>query len=319
MKVLVTGATGAVGPAVVNQLVESGHAPVVVARNEHKARSVLGRGIRVVSADLLDAAQVDALVEASEPDAIVHQATALNSQVPITRFRELFRETNKLRTLGTDHLVAAASKYGVPKIVAQAFCGWPYAKFGGPVIDETHPFDTALSPQLRETSEALQHLEAAVTGGATEGVALRYGGFYGPRTSFDTAGSVVEQLRRRSFPMIGAGTGWWSFIHVADAAMATVSALKPGVRGIFNIVDDDPAPVREWLPYLCSLLRAPSPLGIPSWLGRLVAGDHVVSMMNDLRAGSNKKAKAALSWSLRYPSWRAGFADTFQPASRAAE
>lgn len=318
MKVLVTGATDAIGPAVVEALLSYGDDPVVVARDESKARVLLGHGIETVRVDLLDHEQVEAMVAAVRPEAIIHQATALNSQLPITKFAELFHETNRLRTIGTANLVRAAKRQGIAKMVGQAFCGWPYAKTGAPVVAETHPFDTALPEQLRETSEALQYLEATVTGELSGGVALRYGGFYGPRTSFHRHGSIVSQLSKRQFPIIGRGTGWWSFIHVADAATATVKALDPEVRGIFNIVDDDPAPVRDWLPYLCACVGAKSPLTIPRWVGRLVAGDHVVSMMNDLRAGSNQKAKALLDWRPHYASWRSGFEETFGPAATKA-
>ncbi len=311
MRVLLTGATGAIGPAIIDVLLERGHQVVAMVRDEEKAHRMFRQRVDLVKADVLDRLAVADAVAAAQPHAIIHQATALARNIPMTQFARLFKETNLIRTAGTDNLLAAAGLHGIGKIVAQSFCGWPYAQHENPVVSEDHPFDPQPAKQLRESSAALQHLEAAVIGNSPGGVALRYGGLYGPGTAFSGAGGTIGLIRDRKFPLIGKGTGWWSFIHTTDAATATVAALEPSIGGIYNIVDDDPAAVSDWLPTLAAQLGAKPPLHVPVWLGRLVAGDHLVDLLNNVCAGSNKKAKADLAWSLRYPSWRNGFAEAF--------
>jgi nucleoside-diphosphate-sugar epimerase len=310
MKILLTGATGAIGKAVTASLVRHGHEVTGLVRNAAKGASLTAQGAQFAAGDVLDREQVAAIVGELRPDAIVHEATALASNVPLTRFDELFALTNRLRTEGTDNLLAAARQAAVPKMVIQSYCGWPFAKFGDPVAPETHPFDAALPWRQRDTSYALQYSEAAVMEAPLEGVALRYGGFYGPGTSLCANGSMIRDLRRRRLPIIGKGTGWWSFIHVADAAAATLAALQPGISGIFNIVDDEPAQVCEWLPYLARLAAAPAPLHVPRLVGTALAGSTVVSMMTAARAGSNAKARRELGWQPAHASWRQGFAES---------
>lgn len=310
MKILLTGATGAIGYALTRQLARAGHEVTGLVRSAEKGELVVAQGGQFVLGDTLDEALVHAAMRRVRPDAIVHEATALGNGIPVTRFDELFALTNRIRTEGTDYLLDAAAANGVAKIVVQSFCGWPLAKFGGPAASETHPFDTALPARQRSTSYALQYCEAAVAEAPLEGVALRYGGFYGPHTSICPGGSTVDDLLHRRFPILGNGGGYWSFIHVEDAAAATIAALEPGRHGVYNIVDDEPAQVCNWVPYLARLADAPAPMHLPKFVGQLV-GSHVLSMMTEVRGGSNAKAKRELGWTPRYGSWRDGFAATF--------
>lgn len=302
---LVVGATGVVGRPLVAQLVAAGHPVVAASRSGRPASSADGVDHRQL--DLLDAAAVTALVAEIEPDAIVHQATALAGLGnDIRRFDRLFAQTNRLRTEGTATLVAAASTAGTPRLLVQSFCGWPWAQVGGPVKDEDDPLDDDPPAAFRQTFHALRELEARVTG-YPNGVVLRYGALYGPGTSLSTDGPQIKAIRRRQIPLIGSAEGVWSFVHVADAAAATVAALDRG-HGVYNVVDDEPAPVRVWLPELARLVDAPAPRRAPVWLGRLVGGDGLVRMMTTVRGASNRRARAELGWAPRYPSWRAGFA-----------
>jgi nucleoside-diphosphate-sugar epimerase len=217
--------------------------------------------------------------------------------------------TNRLRTQGTDHLLSAAQAVGVRRFVAQSFTGWPYARTGGPVKSEEDPLDPTPARGMRETLAAIRHLEAAVTGAAwTEGIVLRYGGFYGPGTSMSAGGEQFETVRKRKLPVIGNGAGVWSFIHIADAAEATLAAVEHGQRGVYNIVDDEPAAVTEWLPALATTLDAPRPWRVPRFVGRLLGGETAVVVMTEARGASNAKAKRELAWQPRHPSWREGFA-----------
>jgi nucleoside-diphosphate-sugar epimerase len=241
----------------------------------------------------------------------VHQLTALSGSIDMRHLERDFAETNRLRTEGTDHLLAAGRAVGVRRFVAQSFAGWPSARTGGPVKTEADPLDPAPPAGLRTMLEALRHLEDAVTGaGWTEGVVLRYGGFYGPGTSFSVKpdGEHVALIRKRKFPLVGNGAGMWSFIHIEDAAAATVAAVEHGERGIYNVVDDEPAPVSAWLPAAAETLGAKPPRRLPRWLGRLAAGEAATVMMTEVRGASNEKAKRELGWSPRYSSWREGFA-----------
>ena len=323
MKVMVVGAGGAIGMPLVRMLVADGHEVVGTTRSHGKAERLRALGAEPVLLDALDGTAVGRAVSGSSPDVIVHEATALsNLGSNPRRFDEEFALTSRLRTEGTDHLVAAARAAGVRRFVAQSFAGWPQAREGGPVLTEEAPFDPSPPKSARQGMAAIRHLEAAVTGAVgLEGVVLRYGGFYGPGTSLTRGGDHTEAVRRGKFPLVGSGAGVWSFIHVEDAARATAAAVERGAPGIYNVVDDEPAPVSEWLPYLAALLGADPPRRVPAWVGRLFGGELAVAMMTTVRGASNAKAKRGLSWEPRYPSWRQGFVEMLRepvPTRRAA-
>src|SRR6266516_2682208 len=272
MRVFVAGATGAIGARLVPQLIERGHQVIGTSRSEEKAGRLRAQGAEAVVLDVLDPRAVREAVAAAGPDAIVHQATALTGLSDVKHFDRTFAETNRLRTEGTDALLAAARQAGVERFVAQSFAGWPYAREGASVKTEEDPLDPTPVPAMRETMAALRQLEETVT--AAGGIALRYGGFYG---SPDDA--QLELVRKRRFPIVGDGGGVWSFVHLDDAAAATVLALERGAAGLYNVVDDEPAPVREWLPALAEAIGAKPPRRVPLWLGRLAAGEVGVAIM----------------------------------------
>jgi nucleoside-diphosphate-sugar epimerase len=310
MRVFVAGATGAVGRRLVPLLVSAGHSVVGMTRSAGKAQIIRAAGAEAVVADGLDAEAVRTAVVSARPDVIVHEMTDLKNASDLRAFDRAFAQSNLLRTRGTDHLLAAAKEAGVRRFIAQSFCGWPYARLGDPVKSESDPLDPDPPQEFRRTLEAIQYQENVVTNAAdTEGIVLRYGAFYGEDTGlFD--GPFVDQVRHRRVPLIGDGNGWWSFLHIDDAAAATRLAIERGrPHDIYNIVDDDPAPVREWLPELARLLEARPPFHLPAWLGRIVTGEHLVIMMSQQRAGSNAKAKHELGWRPAHPSWRQGFAE----------
>jgi nucleoside-diphosphate-sugar epimerase len=262
-----------------------------------------------VVADALDSDQVAAAIGRASPDVIVHQLTAIPTTLDLRHFDRDFALTNRLRTEGTDHLVSAGHAVGVRQFVAQSYAAWPYARTGGPVKTEQDPLDPSPAREMREGLAAIRHLEQAVLNADwTKGIVLRYGAFYGPGTSMAPGAEQVELVRKRKFPLVGSGRGMWSFIHVADAAEATVAAIEHGSRGIYNVVDDDPAPVAEWLPALAQTLGAKKPVRVPRFVGRLFAGEAGVVMMTELRGASNAKAKRELGWRPEHPSWRQGFA-----------
>jgi nucleoside-diphosphate-sugar epimerase len=308
MKVFLAGATGAIGKQLVPRLVEAGHEVVGTTRSESKRALIEEMGGVGVVVDALDAQQVGDAVAKAEPEAIIHELTAIET-LDIRNFDRSFALTNRLRTEGVDHLLAAGRAVGVRRFLAQSFTGWPFARTGGPVKTEEDPLDPNPPRHMRESFEAIRHVEEAVTGADwTEGITLRYGGFYGPGTSLaPEGGEQVDMVRKRQFPIVGNGGGVWSFIHIADAAEATVAALERGRRGIYNIVDDDPAPVREWLPVLAEKVGGKKPWRVPKFVGRLAAGEAGVVMMTDIRGASNAKAKRELGWQPRHPSWREGF------------
>jgi nucleoside-diphosphate-sugar epimerase len=310
MRVLVAGATGALGKQLVPLLVAHGDEVVGMTRSESKREAIRDLGATPAVADALDAEQVARAVAEAEPDVIVHQLTALSGALDMRHFDRTFAETNRLRTEGTDHLLAAGRAVGVCRFVAQSYAGWPFARTGGRVKTEDDPLDPTPPEAMRRTLDAIRYLENAVTGADwTEGVALRYGGFYGPGTGFaPEGGDVVDLVRKRKFPVIGDGSGVWSFIHIEDAAEATVAAARRGRRGIYNVVDDEPAPVAEWLPAVASAVSAPPPRHVPRWLGRMLAGEAAAVMMTEVRGASNAKAKRELGWEPKHPSWREGFA-----------
>jgi 2-alkyl-3-oxoalkanoate reductase len=311
MRVFVAGATGALGTQLVPQLVANGHEVVGMTRTPPKQQALRAMGARPVVADALDPDAVARAVAEAEPEVIVHQLTALSGPLDLRHPDRFFAMTNRLRTEGTDHLLAAGRAVGVRRLVAQSYAGWPFARIGGPVKDETDPLDPDPPRALRATLAAIRHLEQAVTGITWgEGLVLRYGGFYGPGTSLslEPRAAAVESVRKRQFPVIGDGSGIWSFVHIEDAAAATAAAVERGHAGIYQIVDDEPAPVREWLPALASALGAKPPRRVPRWLGRLVAGEAATVMMTEIRGASNAKAKRELGFQPRWPSWRLGFA-----------
>jgi nucleoside-diphosphate-sugar epimerase len=315
MRVFLAGATGAIGSKISRQLVKRGHQVVGTTRSAAKTEALRAAGVEPVVLDLLDAEAVRSAVLAARPEAILHEGTALAGLEKLKHFDRAFAETNRLRTAGTDALLAAAREAGVARFVAQSYTGWPYARQGGALKTEDDPLDTEPAASMRESLAAIVHLERAVV--KAGGISLRYGSFYGsPRDP------QVDLVRKRLLPILGDGGGIWSFVHLDDAASATVLALERGSAGSYNISDDEPAPVREWLPFLASVIGAKPPLHIPRWLGRMVAGDAVVLMMTEAPGASNQKAKRELGWTLRYPTWRQGFPATYrrptvEPAARA--
>jgi nucleoside-diphosphate-sugar epimerase len=239
---------------------------------------------------------------------IVHQLTAISTPDP-RHFDRDFALTNRLRTEATDHMLSAGRAVGIERFVAQSYCAWPYARVGGPVKSEGDPLDPTPAREMRESLAAIRHLEAAVLGADwTEGIVLRYGAFYGPGTSLAPGGEQFEMVRKRRYPVVGGGGGVWSFVHIADAADATVEAVEHGGRGVYNIADDEPAPVAEWLPALAQMLGAKKPRHVPRFLGRMFAGEAGAVMMTEIRGASNAKAKRELGWRPQHPSWRQGFA-----------
>jgi nucleoside-diphosphate-sugar epimerase len=302
MRVFVAGATGAIGARLVPQLVERGHEVIGTSRSAGKVERLRALGAEPVLLDLLDREAVRAAVLAARPAAIVHQATALAGLSDFKHFDRSFAQTNRLRTEGTDTLLAAAREAGVDRFVAQSFAGWPYAREGGSVKTEEDRLDPTPVPAMHETLSAIRHLEHAVV--AAGGLVLRYGGFYGSPED-----AQLELVRKRRFPLVGDGGGVWSFVHLDDAAAATVLALERGAPGIYNVVDDEPAPVREWLPALATAIGAKPPRRVPRWLARIVAGEAGVALMTEIRGASNQKAKRELGWTLRHPSWRQGFSE----------
>jgi len=305
MRVFVAGATGTIGKRLVPQLTARGHQVTATTRSaRHRGRfEALGAEIAVV--DGLDGAAIGEAVARAEPDAIVHQMTALAGKPDLKRFDRWFATTNELRTRGTEHLLAAAQATGVSKFVAQSYTGWPNARSGGPVKTEDDALDPEPARNQRESLAAIHFLERAVMDAPLEGIVLRYGSFYGPGASETT----VDLIQKRKLPIVGSGAGVWSWTHLDDAAAATVAALERGRPGIYNIVDDDPAKVSDWLPYFAEVLGAKPPLRIPVWLARLFAGDVVVRSMTEMRGASNGKAKRDLGWAPIWPSWREGFRD----------
>jgi 2-alkyl-3-oxoalkanoate reductase len=300
MRVFVAGASGAIGTRLVPQLVDRGHEVIGTSRSAEKADDIRALGAEPVALDLLDRAAVLWTVLDAAPDAIVHQATALSDLNFSRDFDRTFADTNRLRTEGTDALLAAASEARVDRFVAQSFASYRTAREGEWVKTEDDPLDPAPPAKARKSNAAMRHLEEAVT--SAGGIALRYGAFYGAAND-----GLVEPVRKRQYPIIGDGGGFVSFIHLDDAAAATVLALDHDGPGIFNIVDDEPAPVREWLPALADALGAGPPRHFPRWLARLVAGEVAVVMGTEGRGASNAKAKRELGWKPRHRSWREGF------------
>jgi 2-alkyl-3-oxoalkanoate reductase len=309
MRVFVAGATGAVGRELVPALISAGHAVAGLTRSPARAEMIKRAGALPIVADVFDAPSIRQAFISFQPEIVIHELTGLSGMSDLVHFDRSFAATNRLRTEGTDLLLLAARETGVSRFIAQSFCGWPYERSGGVIKSESEALDPDPPAEQRRSLEAIEHLERTVTSRAPEGIVLRYGTLYGVDTGMLDPGAV-DLIRRRRVPLIGEGGGWWSFLHVEDAASAAVAAITRGASGeIYNVADDEPAQVKEWLPALAAILGAKPPLHVPAWVGRLLAGEHMVSMMTQVRAGSNDKAKRALGWRPAHPSWRAGFAE----------
>jgi nucleoside-diphosphate-sugar epimerase len=302
MRVFVAGGTGVMGRRLVPQLVARGHQVTATTTGPGKLGLLEQLGAEAVVMDGLDAVSVGKAVAEARPDAIVHQMTAIGGKKPDMKHMDRwFATTNRLRTAGTDHLLAAAEATGVSNFVAQSYAGWNGIRKGGWVKTEEDPLDPHAGTAAHAGMEAIRHLEDVVV--KAGGAALRYGWLYGPGATDD----LVELVRKRQFPLVGGSTGYSSWVHVDDAASATVLAVEQQAKGVFNIVDDEPAPASEWLPYLAACAGAKPPMRVPKWLARLLAGEVAVTMMTEGRGFSNAKARRELGWELRYPSWRKGF------------
>jgi 2-alkyl-3-oxoalkanoate reductase len=303
MRVFLTGATGALGRHLVPGLVAAGHEVTATTRTPGKMARLREAGAEPALVDGLDREAVIAAVRAAAPEVIIHEMTALADLRSLRRPDREFAATNELRTQGTDNLLAAAAEAGTRRVIAQSYTGWPNERSGGPVKTEEDPLDSRVIPSSARTLAAIGHVEETVPRAVPEGIVLRYGSFYGPGASE----VMLDLLRKRQLPVIGAGTGIWSFIETSDAAAATIAAVDRGEPGLYNVVDSDPAPVVEWLPYLAKAAGAKPPLRVPAWLGRLLAGEFVVTQMTSARGSSNEKAVKELAWVPRYASWREGF------------
>jgi nucleoside-diphosphate-sugar epimerase len=304
MRVFVAGGTGVVGRRLVPQLVARGHEVTATSTSAAKLGLLEQLGAGAVVMDGLNAVSVGTAVAKARPDVIVHEMTAIGGKANIKHMDRWFATTNRLRTEGTDHLLAAAQATGVPHFVAQSYASWNGIRAGGWVKTEEDPLDLEAGTAAQPVMEAIRHVEGVVL--EAGGAALRYGGLYGPGATDDQ----VELVRKRQFPLVGRATGYSSWVHVDDAATATVLAVEQEARGVFNIVDDEPALASEWLPYLAQCAGAKRPMRVPEWLARLLAGQAVVLMMTEGRGFSNAKAKRELGWQLRYPSWRQRFRES---------
>jgi len=313
-RVFVAGATGVIGRFLVPELIAAGHEVVALTRSAAKGKPLEALGAKVAIADALDKEALTAAVTSARPEVIIHQLTAITNVSNPRHLDRDFALTNRLRTEGTDTLLAAARRAGTRRFIAQSFCGWPFAREGGPVKAEDDPLDPDPPASFRETFAAIRHVEDAVRATRDlQALALRYGLFYGPGTAIASDGSMAELVRQHKFPIVGDGAGVWSFLHIRDAAGATVAAVSRGEPGIYNVVDDEPAPVTEWLPVFASAVGAPPPRHVPVWLGRLAVGDGGVAMMTSIRGGSNAKAKRELAWQPAFASWRRGFVEGLGP------
>lgn len=303
MRVLVAGGSGAIGRQLVPKLMAQGHEVVATARSSAKLAEIRALGATAVLMDGLDQTSVKAAVAGARPEVIIHQMTALAGAKDLRHFDREFALTNRLRTEGARYLIDAATEAGARRLLVQGFTGWTNEPSGSPVKDESDPLDPNPPKTMRQGLDAIAESERMVTtASGIEGIVLRYGNFYGPGSA-----ALLDAVRQRKLPVVGSGAGLWSFIHLADAADATIAALGHGTPGLYNIVDDEPAAAAEWIPYLAELAGAKPPLHVPAWVGRLAAGEAVVSMMTRARGSSNAKAKAILGWAPRHPSWREGF------------
>jgi nucleoside-diphosphate-sugar epimerase len=310
MKVLVAGATGGLGRSLVPQLIAAGHEVTGMTRSESGAAGVRAFGADAVLADGLDAAGVRAAVESVRPEVVVHQMTALKGGIDFKHFDDSFAMTNRLRTEGTDNLLAASQAAGVRRFVVQSYAGWNLQHGGSATKTEADPLDPNPVPGQRQTMAGIKHLESAVLNAdGIEGVALRYASFYGPTGDIGKGGSMVELIQKRRLPIIGDGAGVWSFIHYDDAAAVTVQAVESDATGVFQVADDDPAQAAVWLPEFARILGAKAPRHIPAWVGRLAVGDVGVAAFTEIRGADNTLAKKTFGWQPGYASWREGFRD----------
>jgi nucleoside-diphosphate-sugar epimerase len=303
MRIFVAGATGAIGKRLIPQLVARGHEVIATTRRAENSEALRAAGTTPMVLDPLDPVQVDEAVGQAHPEAIVHQLTALSGKADLRHFDRWFSTTNELRTKATENLLSAAQATGASRFVAQSYIGWNNIREGGPVKTEADPLDPEPAREQRESLGAIRFLEDAVSDAPLEGVVLRYGNFYG-RGDFD---SMIELVRKRQLPVIEAGGGVWSWIHLGDAATATLAAVERGRPGTYNITDDEPAPVAEWLPYLADVVGAKPPLRVPKWLARILAGRVAMQWMTEGRGASNAKAKRELNWQPEFATWRDGF------------
>ncbi len=311
MRVFVAGASGAIGRRLVPQLVAAGHEVIGTYVSPGHDQRLRDLSAEPVALDVLDPPAVRRAVVEAHPDAIIHEATALANMKWSRSLDRSFARTNRIRTEGTDALLAAAREAGVRRFVAQSFASYRYAREGSWVKTEDDPLDPTPPSAARETNAAMAHLDEAVT--AYGGIALRYGGFYGPGDD-----GFASMVRKRQYPIVGDGAGVTSWIHLDDAAAATILALGHDGPAIYHIVDDEPAPMREWLPVFAQVLGARRPWRVPGWLAALVAGSAMTDMATQSRGADNAKAKKELGWTLRYPSWRQGFVAAYGLAARAA-
>lgn len=321
MKVFVAGATGTMGRRLVPLLVAHGHDVVAMTRSPQKAAVLHAAGAQHVVADALDRAAVVEAVRRARPEVVIHQLTGLTGVRNFKNFDREFALTNRLRTESIDYLLEGARAAGAVRFIAQSYGGWTYERSGSGLKTEDDPLDPAPPANQAASLAALRYLDGKVAGASDlTGLAFRYANFYGPGSSIALDGDIVAMVRKRQLPVIGTGAGVWSFIHIDDAAAATVAAVRAGAAGVYNIADDQPAPVADWLPELARAVGARPPRHVPVWLGRVAAGDVGVSMMTQIRGMSSAKVKRELGWSPRYPSYREGFrdglADPARPASR---
>jgi 2-alkyl-3-oxoalkanoate reductase len=307
VRVFVAGASGAIGGPLVRQLVAAGHAVTGMTRREERAEAIRAAGARAVVCDVFDRAALDAAVRGAEPEAVIHELTALPARLDYRAKDDPLAPTNRLRGEGTRNLLAAARAAGARRLVAESVAFF-YAPEGDWIKDEEAPLYRDAPPPFGDAAAALADLERQVLGAEDiEGLVLRYGWLYGPGTYYAPDGSLTEDAMRRRAPVVGKGGGTFSFVHVEDAAAATVAALERGAPGAYNVVDDEPAPLREWAPAFAAAVGARKPLRVPAWLARLLAGPGAVAMATQLRGASNAKAKRELGWQPSYPSWRQGF------------
>ncbi|MBX5483070.1 MAG: NAD(P)-dependent oxidoreductase [Myxococcaceae bacterium] len=307
MRIFVAGATGAIGRQLVPLLLEAGHEVIAMTRDARRAEPLQALGASIAVANALDYEQVREAISRADPEVVVNELTALPKHLVARHVGRSFAATNTLRTVGTDHLIGASRAAGVRHFVAQGFAGWPYAPIGhGPLTEDT-PFDPHPPAQLRATLQALEYLEQSTAVCGIASAVLRYGLLYGPGTAFDSDGAVVEAVRRRRLPIIGSGEGMSCFIHVQDAAMATLRAIERGAIGVYNVVDDMPAAARDWIPGLAHVIGAPPPFHVPRWIALALLGEATVAILTRGRPISNARARSNLGWWPRFPSWREGF------------
>ena len=307
MRIFLVGAASAIGRRLVPLLVERGDTVLGTTTREVKAHEIAGLGAEPVVLDVLDRAATVAAIAKAKPEVVVHQATALSGKFDAKNADRFFTQTNKLRTIGTDNLLAAAREAEVRRMIAQSYTGWPNVRGHG-LAHEEDGLDPNPADKARQTIAAIGHVESVVPAADwLEGVVLRYGSFYGPGTSMGPDGEITERVRKRQFPIVGDGGGVWSFVHNDDAAAATVAAVEHAQAGLYNICDDEPAPVREWLPAFAEAVGAKPPMRVPAFIGRLAIGENGVRMMTAIRGSSNAKAKRELGWTPAHPSWREGF------------